>query len=239
MKFKCVFLLFASAIGIPQIVMAQSPEQLEQLEPDDGEWQAEYYGTFGSTKGAERSHSVELYHGIAPGLAIGAEVEAEADGGKLSFDELMLAAIATLRDDDDRGPGLGVMASAGFDRQLNLSGLEARLIIEQESDTWWWQGNVMLRRQLGDNRGTMLAYGWSLQRAVANNVWLGFEGSGQAARLAGFAAGAERGQFVGPSLTAEIKTGKNSEIELGLAAFRRVAGDGPRQTVRLFVQAGF
>lgn len=240
MKFEMSLCMVAVMFAQSALAVAEAPEQLDQLEPGHGEWQAEYYGTFGSTTDAERGHTVELYHGIAPGWAIGTEVEAEVEDGELSFDEVGLAVLATLRNDDDRGPGLGVMVSAGFDRQIDLSEVEARFIIEQESDAWWLQGNVMLRRQFEPgHRGTMLAYGWSLQRSVADDVWLGLEGSGQAASLSGFSGGAERGQFLGPSLTAEIETGKNSEIELGIAAFRRVSGDGPRHSLRLFVQAGF
>ena len=44
--------LVASAHSIP--AYAESPEQLDQLEPDKGEWQFEYYGQFGTTDDTER-----------------------------------------------------------------------------------------------------------------------------------------------------------------------------------------
>jgi hypothetical protein len=35
---------------------AQEPEQVEQLEPQKDEWQAQYFGTFGDKDGESRGH---------------------------------------------------------------------------------------------------------------------------------------------------------------------------------------
>ena len=46
--------------ALPAAVFAGGPEQLDQLEPGKGEWQAEYFGTFGK---GERDHAVEAMFG--------------------------------------------------------------------------------------------------------------------------------------------------------------------------------
>lgn len=47
------------------------------------------------------------------------------------------------------------------------------------------------------------------------------------------------GHFVGPSLTFEVDPLPEHEIEIGVAALRRIGGDGPREALRLFVQLSF
>ena len=80
--------------------------------------------------------------------------------------------------------GAGIMASVRLDDSGTLSEAEARLIVEQQSEKWWGQANIMLRHVNEDGeRGELLAYGWNISHAIADSVWLGVEGSGQAARL--------------------------------------------------------
>ena len=49
----------------------------------------------------------------------------------------------------------------------------------------------------------------------------------------------ERGIAAGPSLTFDFEPAPDREIELGLAYFRRIAGEGPRDSGRVFVQLSF
>ena len=72
------------------------------------------------------------------------------------------------------------MGSVRFDEDVKLSEAEARLILEQKTDRFWGQGNVMLRHANEDGeKGELLAYSWNLSTALADDFWLGIEGSGQ------------------------------------------------------------
>jgi hypothetical protein len=228
----------ALAFGFPAIAFAQGPEQIDQLEPGDGEWQAEYFGTFGP--GGDREHALEAMFGLTGRLAVGVELEAEYSNGALSFDTVGLKALYRLTR-DEAPLALGLQVQLDFDSGAALAQAEARLIAEVQSDAWWAQGNVMLRRSSdGSETPTRLAYAFSLQRSLGDHVWLGVEGSGQSAPLwGGGGAGADSGHFAGPSVTVEWQLPGDREIELGLAWFRRVGGAGPRDSARFFVQVGF
>ena len=230
--------LVALAHSIP--AYAESPEQLDQLEPDGGEWQFEYYGQFGTTDDTERQHSFEAYYGVSDTLAIGVEIEGEAEDGDFEFGEAGVSLLYKFKEAEDGELGVGVMGSVRFDEDVNLSEAEARLILEQKTDRFWGQGNVMLRHANEDGeKGELLAYSWNLSTALADDFWLGIEGSGQAARLGGFDGDFEPAHFAGPAITYEWEPVEDAEIEFGLAWFRRLGDEGPRNTVRLFIQTEF
>ena len=231
-------ILAGLALAFPAIVLAQGPEQIDQIEPGRGEWQAEYFGTFGP--GGEREHALEAMFGLTGRLAIGVELEAEYRAGDLAFDTVGLKALYRLTG-DDAPVALGVQVQLGFDDRAVLAEAEARLIAEVESDRWWAQANLMLRRSSEDGEtATGPAYAWSLQHSLTENAWLGFEGSGQIAPLwQGAGASADEGHFAGPSLTFEWQPTAEREIEIGLAYFRGIGGAGPRDSGRFFIQATF
>lgn len=202
-------------------LVAQGPEQLEQLEPDRGAWQLEYYGV-------ARAHSLQALYGISDRLALGLETEVEARGGRLSFEGVTPTALFRFSDADAAPFGVGVELQAEFDSELQLSGGEARLILERKDARWWAQGNAMLRtaREAGDWR-LSVAYGAAASRAVAPGLWIGIEASGQPETGGG--------HFAGPALTLEHDAGA-ADFEVGLAYQRRLEGEGPRDSMRLFVQ---
>jgi len=213
---------------------AQAPEQIDQLEPRAGEWQAEYFGTFGP--GGEREHALEAMFGLSGNFALGVELEGEYSGGRLAFDTLGVKALYRLT--GEASPvGLGLQVQLAFDERTRLAQSEVRLIAEVESEAWWAQGNFMLRRSRPDGETAITpAYALSLQHALGNHAWFGLEGSGQLSPLSGDGAS---GHFIGPSLTVEWQAGPGAEIELGLALLRRVGGEGPGTTGRVFVQTTF
>jgi opacity protein-like surface antigen len=238
--FCALAVLIAPAIGPIHAAYAQSPEQIDQLEPDGGEWQAEYSGQFGSTDDNERQHSLELFYGVSDSFAIGVEVEAEAEDGDLGFGEAGISALYKFNDPEEAPLGLGVMLSARLDGDGVLSEAEARFIAEKKTDKWWGQANVMLRHANEDGeKGELLAYGWNLSHAVTEQFWLGVEGSGQAAKLGGFDLGFEKAHFAGPAAVLDLEIANDKEVELGFAWFRRLSDEGPRNTARIFVQFDF
>jgi hypothetical protein len=233
-------LLLAFAVAPMAPAYAEAPEQLDQLEPEGGEWQAEYYGQFGSTDGNERQHSLEIYYGVSDSLAIGVEVEAEAEDGDFGFGEAGISALYKFNDPEEAPLGLGVLLSARLDDEATLSEAEARFIAEKKSDTWWGQANVMLRHvNEDDEKGELLAYGWNLSHSVTDQFWLGVEGSGQIAKLGGFDLGFDKAHFIGPAAMLELEVAEDKEVEIGFAWFRRLSDESPRNTARFFVQFDF
>lgn len=196
---------------------AQGPEQLEQLEPDGGQLQFEYYGLV--ARGEEDEHSFQVLYGVADRLALGVELETEG---------FAPTALYRFTDPEEDPVGIGVEAQAELDWDFDLASVEGRLILERVREDWWLQGNLLLRHEReGGDWETGLAYGWAVSRALGEGIWLGLEGSGQAA---------DGGQFAGPALTFEQELAGGSEIEIGLAYQRRLAGEGARDSARLFVQ---
>ncbi|HKR24227.1 MAG TPA: hypothetical protein VJS15_03130 [Allosphingosinicella sp.] len=198
--------------------LAAGPEQLEQLEPDGGQWQLEYYGLVAD--GDDDEHSAQVLYGLTDRLALGLEVESEG---------FAPTALYRFTDPEEDPLGIGVEAQAEFDGDFELSALEGRLILERVREDWWLQGNVMLRheREAGDWESEV-AYGWAASRGLGGGLWLGVEGSGQ--------AGSGGGHYVGPAITIEREPARGPEVEIGLAYQRRIGGEGPGDSVRMFVQ---
>lgn len=236
--FRAAVSLAGLLLGAPAAAPAQGPEQLDQLEPGAGEWQAEYFATIGP--GGDGEHAIEAMVGIGDRLSLGIEIEAEREGRALAFETIGVKAL--YRFTDERAPvAVGLQLQLGFDDRARLVEGEARLIAEARPGAWWVQANAMLRRSGGeDPTATRLAYALSLQRAATRFAWLGIEASGQSAPLsAAGGASAGHGQFAGPSLTLEWEPSDTFEVEVGLAYLRRIAGDGPAGAGRLFVQMSF
>jgi hypothetical protein len=209
------------------------PESLDQLEPERGEWEIEWFGSFGG----DGEQEVEILHGLSDRVAIGGEIEFEGPGGGLEFESASAVMLYRFSDPSDDPVGLGVKGEAAIARGGKLARLEARAIAEVQTPRWWLQGNVILRHAREDGeRGTGLAYAASLQTQVAG-AWLGIEATGQAARLSGDPDAAPRGNhYAGPSLTFERDIGEDAEIEIGLAWLQRLKGNGAGSGPRVFVQ---
>jgi hypothetical protein len=237
MKFAGL-VLAGLTLAAPAMAAAGEPEQIDQLEPFGGEWQVEYFGTFGP--GSAREHSLEAIYGLSDRLAIGVEVQAEYAHGGAAFDSVGVKIL--YRFTAEEAPiALGLQVQLAFDGRAALTEAEARLIAEVESRRWWAQGNVMVRRS-GDSGETSidLAYAGSLQHSLGRSAWFGVEASGQPASLRRqVAANGSRGHFVGPSLTFRWEPARGRDVEIGFACLRLIAGDGPTTSARAFVQLRF
>lgn len=232
------WLCAATLAALAAPAQSEGPEELEQLEPDGGDWQVEYYGILGRHEGD--SHAFQLLYGINDAVALGVEIEAEKEAGSLLLEEIAPTLLLRFSDPERHPVGAGLALQAGFDRGGGLAELEARLIVERRRPLWWLQGNAVLRHVREDGASaSLLAYSGSVSRAVGEDVWLGLEAGGQVGRLDGAAAVIEDGgHFLGPALTVERELG-GAEIELGVAWLRRIAGGGASDSARLFVQFTF
>lgn len=215
---------------------ASGPEQLEQLELDGGEWQFEYSTLIGV--GSQNEQSLQMLWGVTDQLAIGVEVEAEKSGGRWAFEGAAPTILYRFSDASD-AIGVGIGAQIEFDSELRVASAEARLILEKKTRPWWVQGNLIARHgRRPEKSGAALAYGWSLSRSIGKNLWIGAEGSGGARRLSGpTPIIRDNGHFIGPALTVEREMA-DKEVEIGVAWLHRIAGEGPRNSARLFVQFG-
>ena len=236
-RLRClvVFSLIAfAAATVP--ARASGPEQLEQLEPDGGEWQFEYSTLIGV--GTEDEHSLQMLLGISDHLAIGVEVEAEWSAGRLAFEGVAPTLLYRFSDASD-AVGVGVGAQIEFDSGLRVASAEARLILEKKTHLWWAQGNLIAQHVSEEGEiGASLAYGWGLSRSIGKDLWIGAEGSGGVGRLSESASIIpDNGHFIGPAFTVEREMA-GSEIEIGVAWLHRIAGEGPRDFARVFVQFG-
>jgi opacity protein-like surface antigen len=224
----CAALLSAAIASVA--ASAQVPEQLDQLELDSGEWQAEYFGTF--RRGDGQDHALELIAGVSDRLAIGFELEGQAEGRAIRIENIgpKIQYRFTSR---DAPVGVGLQIQAGFSSGALLTEVEARLIVEGRSAHWWGQADAILRRS-AEKRDVAVAsaYAWSLQYGLGRSVWLGMEGSG---KLAG---PGDAAHFIGPSVTFEINPASRYEIEVGLASLVTMQGTGSPAMLRIYVQLG-
>lgn len=235
---RVLLLLAACLLAAPAAGAAQAPEQIDQLEPSRGEWQAEYFATIGRRGPSE--HAIEAMYGVSDRLAVGLEIEAEYEAGELAFETLGPKAL--YRFTGEGAPvAMGIQLQLGFDSDARLAEAEARLIVEAQSESWWAQGNLMVRRSSdGPWAATRLAYAWSLQHRVAKVAWFGLEASGQSAALwSQTGTGNEPGHFAGPSLTLAWEPSPGHELELGVAYLHRLASEGAGDTARMFFQLAY
>lgn len=224
--------IFASG-ALPGVALAQSIEPLEQLEPGRGEWLVDYSSVYDGDDG----HAIEILRGLSDHVALGAELEASEANGRIALEGVQ--AIGLFRITRVGSPiEIGATVQIGVDRDLRVTGGEARLIAESRRGGFRLQGNLVLRQVIGeDGTGTGTAYGVSLERKVAGGLWLGAEGSGQLFRLSGEPIAVPQGRhYAGPALTFERALGDAREIEIGFAYLCRIAGDGPHAAPLLFLQ---
>ncbi|EIZ81364.1 hypothetical protein WSK_0071 [Novosphingobium sp. Rr 2-17] len=228
-------MLAAASPGLAQEAQ-EGPEQIEQIEPGSGEWQAEYYGAFGGAG----NQSAQLLVGLSGRLMLGAEAEFQGPRDRLLFDSFGPLLLYRAIDPDQHPVGLGLELQASLGRDGAFEGVDARVIVERRAADWWLQGNLILRNAREDGSdGTSLAYAASVQRSLAGETWLGVEVSGQLKRLAGATELAPQGRhYAGPSLSAEVPIGGNP-VELGLAWLQRLCGDGAGSGPRIFAQFSF
>lgn len=227
------FALFLAAILQPAPAVAQSPEELEQIEPDEGETQIEIQTLFPSDDAD--SYEIGIHHGWGERTILGMGIELEREDSGLAVEEVEFAAIRLL----GRGAGVfrsAVAVSAAVGRHGGLSDAELRLISESKPGGWWIQGNLMLRHERNEaDHATGLAYAANVGRAVSDLAWLGVELSGAFATLQGDPE--ERNtHFAGLAGSIEVELAGGRELELGVVQSRRISGHGPLNAVRLFAQ---
>lgn len=223
-------------MSAPSAAHAEGPEQLYEPGPAAGAWSLESNSQFGR---GDRSHTLELFHGVRDGLALGVEIEAEAGGGEFALEEFGIGAIIGLNDKEAL-IHLATLLQVGVTTEGDFPQLEARLIGEHESGRWRILGNAIVRRVDADERGASLGYAVTVERSIGETVRLGVEASGQAVRLSGFGEGFERAHYAGPSVGVEFELGDERELELGLKYLRRLdGGDEFRDTVRLVAELEF
>lgn len=225
-------LVLAAILGSAPAV-AQSPEELEQIEPGEGETQVELQTLFPGD-GAD-TYELGIQHGWGKRTILGLGVELERADGGLSVEEVEFAAIYRL----GRDAGMfrsAVAVTAAVNRDGGLSEAELRLIGERKSSAWWLQGNLMLRHERDDgDRASGLAYAANVSRAVADEAWLGIEVSGAFATWQGDRA-ERNAHFAGLAGSIEVELSGGRELELGVVQSRRIAGNGPLNAVRFFAQ---
>lgn len=173
-------------------------------------------------------------------LVLGAEVEFSGPREGLRFEAIGPVLLYRAIDPDLHSIGIGVGLHASMGRDGSFEGMEVRAIIERRARDWWLQTDLILRRANDDGSyETNLAYAASVQRSLGSGTWLGFEASGQVARLGGETALAPAGRhYAGPSLTTELPIG-GTEVELGLAWLQRLRGIGAGSGPRIFAQFVF
>lgn len=221
------FILLAPLL-LAAVPAAAQVELLDQIAPEASKGQIQLT----TAPGGE---SIQLMSGVSDLLAL---------GGTLAFEDGVLeeaSASAMFRfSKPDEGPlGVAVELTGSLARGGSLSDLEARLILERQSDRWWAQATGIVRhsREEGE-RGTGLAYVGSLQHKLAG-AWLGVETSGRFATLSGSGEVFGVGQYyAGPSVTLEQELGEK-DLEVGLSWQQRVKGDGARSGPRVYAQFTF
>jgi hypothetical protein len=217
-------LLFGAVPAFAQV------EEIDQVEPGKGEWQAETLGSYGGTD----DHQIEVIAGVTDRLVLG--MQAEFEGRRL--EGWGPVALYRFSDPETSPVGLGLETQIEIDRGGRLGEAELRGIVDRRSPNWWVQANLMLRHQRDEGkRGTNLAYAASVQHALGDKAWLGIEASGRAVRLGGDPEAAAQGEhYAGPSLTVELG---GDTVELGAAWLQRLAGGGPKSEPRVFLQFTF
>ncbi len=231
--------LILSLFGVVSTgAIAAAPERIEQLESATGEWQLQYDTQMLGGGFNERSQELELSRGITRHLAVGLELEAVRSDGKLTVDGFGLSVQLNLAGEDD-GLQLGLIGKVQVDKRTSLAGLETMVVVGNSSGGWRRAGNLIFRHARDEeDGGRQIAYAWSLERRLSENLWLGFEGSGQLLRLGGDARPPGPRHFAGPTLALEREMA-GAEMELGFAYFHGLTGNARVSSLHLVTQLSF
>jgi hypothetical protein len=217
---------------------AETPEVVVGLGPGNGDWLLKYEGQLGNANGSDepRRHSGSSFYGVTDWLAIGGETMLGYRSGprvpedRLYFDYDSAIAILRFSDARDDPVGVGLWLQASLDSDGEVARLEARMIAEKRTPTWWAEGNVMFRRVNEEEKeGAYAAYSARIGRAVAPGTWLGLETSGQGFRLSGFSREPlDRSRYAGVNLRQEVPLGGDDSVTLGASLLHRIdGGPGP------------
>lgn len=217
--------------GVP--AAAQTAETVEGLGPENGDWELEYVGDFGDANGSKskRQHSGQSFYGVKDWLALGGETQLSYRSGplvpqdRLYFDYDSAIAIIRFSDPEKDPIGLGLWVQAGLDvSDGELARLEARMIAEKKTSSWWGQANLMLRRvNEGRQEGGYVAYAVRVRHALGSSTWIGAEASGQALELGGFRREPlDKGHYLGPNLMQEVALGRDDRLRLGVSYLHRL-----------------
>ncbi|HEX9932411.1 MAG TPA: hypothetical protein VGB08_06165 [Allosphingosinicella sp.] len=239
-------LLACLPLAITAPLRAQTPEQVQDLGPEDGELSLEYVGQFAGHNASEdgRQHSGESYYALSDRLVIGGETQLSHRAGPAIaragwFFDYDSAIVMVRSGDPEKQPFTsGLWLQAALDADGEVARLEARFIAERRTDRWRLQGNAMVRRvNEEDEEGAYFAYSGRASYAVAPSVWVGAEASGQAFRIAGFRSEPfVAGHFAGPSARVEFDLlGLDAQVG-GSYLFRlddAPPGEGLRDTLQL------
>ena len=235
---SAIALIISVSGVVPSQAFAAAPDRIEQLEPANGEWQLQYDTQMLGGGQDEHTKQFELSRGITRRLAVGLELEAVRSGGKLTVEGVGLTAQLNLTGKDD-ALQIGVIGTVEIDKRKSLAGIETMLVAAKSSGGWRRAVNLIFRHSRDDDDGgQQLAYAWSIERRLSENLWLGFEGSGQALHLSTDASSPGPRHFVGPTLMIEREMA-GAEIELGVAYFHGLARDARVGSLQLVTQLTF
>ena len=238
------FVIAAVLIAAAVPAAAQNAESVEGLGPDRRDWELEYVGQFADANGSddERRHSGQSFYGVTDWLALGGETRLGYRSGplvaedRLYFDYDSAVAILRFSRADEDPVGVGLWLQAGLDSDGEVARLEARLIAEKKTVSWWAKANLIVRRvNEGAREGTHLAYAARLSHAVGNGIRLGIEASGQPAELGGFhREGYERAHYFGPTVARDFGLGGDNRLWLEASWLRRLdRAEGVRNLFQL------
>lgn len=230
-------IIFFSGV-VPFQAFAAAPDRIEQLEPAIGEWQLQYDTQILGGGLNERTQQLELSRGITRRLTVGLELEAVRSDGKLTVDGVGLTVQFNLNGEDD-DLQIGMIGTVEVDKRTSLAELETMVVVAKSNGGWRRAVNLIFRHARDDDDGgQQIAYAWSIERRLSENLWLGFEGSGQALRFSRDARSPGPRHFVGPTLAIERELA-GAEMELGVAYFHGLAGDARVGSLHLVTQLTF
>lgn len=233
----CVFRSIPIAVlAMPLPLLAGVAEQFEQLDPEEGEWELEYFGNYGG----DDAHVLEIAHGIGSNMAIGAEIELEEEDGERE-EEYSLSLLYRLNDPHVAAVPMALMGEVALNGEGNLAEVEGRWIAAFAPGPLTANANLIMRhaREEGD-KGTGIAYVVDLGYALSDTLRFSIEASGRAIRLGGDADAAPKGEhYLGPVVGIEIEPEEGMELGLTVGWLTRINGNGPASAPRISLEFGF
>lgn len=224
--------MFAT-LSVAAPARADVPKQVYEHGPDAGSFSLEYNGQVGDGDPFARPHSLEAFAGVSDRLASGIEIEGEVEEGNLHVVEFALGTLLGLTD-AEAPVALSILLQVGTNRHGDFPQAQARLIAEHKTSLWTFNGNLIVRRQEGEEDGSALAFAATAHRNIAHGIARGVEMSGQVARVSGFPSGFDAAQYTGPSLAFELDPERGPEVEIGFKYLHRIdTGNSSRDTLRL------